>query len=71
MSAGLDDVPDLDAKLPGCQQYTWRDKRDFCYLEGIKYALVGESAESNPYVEQTWPWRWFNEAYEAYLTGRQ
>lgn len=72
MSAGFDDMPpDLDAILPGCERYTWRDKRDLCHLEGINYAEAGEPAESNPYIAQTWPWRWFNEAYEDYQSGRQ
>lgn len=68
MSAGLDDMPDLDAVLPGCQKYTWSDKRDLCHLEGLNYSDAGEPPESNPYTEGTWPWRWFNEAYQS---GRQ
>ena len=59
----LDDMPDLNEVLSGCERSTWRDKRDLCYMEGRNYAEAGAPPESNPYIAGTWPWRWFNEAY--------
>lgn len=42
---------------------TWGDKKSLCYLEGRAYANEGCAITDNPYIEGTWPWRWFNEAF--------
>ena len=56
--------PDLNAVLPGCSKSTWQDKKALCQFEGKLYAETGEPPESNPYLAGSWPWQWFNEAYE-------
>lgn len=59
--------PNLDDLLPGCQSTTWRDKMKFCQLEGRTYAEEGVHISENPYIRDSWPWRWFNEAYMNHI----
>ena len=55
--------PNLNDLLPGCAKSTWRDKMELCRLEGRTYAEDGVPISENPYIQYSWPWRWFNEAY--------
>lgn len=59
--------PNLDELLPGCKESTWRDKMEFCRLEGRTYAEDGVLISENPYIRDSWPWHWFNEAYMEHM----
>lgn len=55
--------PNLNSLIKEGYTSTWRDKKELCFLEGKAYVEEGLTADSNPYVENTWPWRWFNESF--------
>ena len=64
LNGGLGDEPDLDFPIhPDYPNVTWRSKKEFCKFEAENYCADGEPMDSNPYIENTWPWKWFNDAY--------
>ena len=53
--------PDLDTEVAsGC---IWRDKKRFCEMEAQSYFNDDVPITENPYFENTWPWKWFNDEY--------
>lgn len=57
----LVDEPDLNAEFaPGC---TWAGKKRFCEIEARSYWGDNVPISDNPYCENTWPWKWFNDEY--------
>lgn len=61
LTDGLGAEPDLnDEFAPGC---TWGDKKRLCISEAIAYWCDDVPIEENQYFENTWSWKWFNDAY--------
>jgi len=53
--------PDLSTEFaPNC---TWGSKKRFCELEARSYWSEDVPITDNPYIENTWPWKWFNDEY--------
>jgi hypothetical protein len=61
LNVQLDTEPNLHAEFaPGC---TWADKKRLCISEAIAYWCDDVPMTENPYFENTWPWKWFNDEY--------
>ena len=55
--------PDLSAPIQAGYQTTWGDKKAYCKIEA-RYAYErGETLADNPYIENTWPHKWWSEFF--------
>lgn len=61
LHTGLGAEPNLSAEFaPRC---TWGDKKRFCEMEASTYYGDDVPITENPYHENTWTWKWFNNEY--------
>ncbi len=59
--------PDLSSPIEASYKTTWGEKKELCRIEA-RYAYErGETQNNNPYIEDTWPHRWWNQAVSELL----
>lgn len=57
--------PNLNDVIAEGYTSTWGDKKRFCELEARSTVEYGLGADANPYVVNSWPWKWWNEHFLA------